>query len=88
MGRDSRSWPHPLSACSFQQALIWQGVKAVIAQRRDRFISPQFTWLQACLDQALHANDLTKQSGAVANNLAFIEYDFAFVDADHGRSRH
>jgi hypothetical protein len=24
------------------------------------------------------------QSGAVANNLAFIEYDFDFVDADHG----
>ena len=40
-----------------QQALIFQGVKAVIAQRRDRFISPQFTWLQACLNQALHSND-------------------------------
>jgi hypothetical protein len=24
------------------------------------------------------------QNGAVANDLAFIEYDFAFVDADHG----
>lgn len=30
-----------------------RGVKAVLAQRRDNFISPQFVWLQACLDQAL-----------------------------------
>jgi hypothetical protein len=28
------------------------------------------------------------QSGPSANNLAFIEYDFAFVDADHGRTRY
>lgn len=28
-----------------------------IAQRRDRFISPQFTWLQACLDQSLRPTD-------------------------------
>ena len=30
-----------------------KGVNAVLAQRRDNFISPQFVWLQACLDQAL-----------------------------------
>jgi len=30
-----------------------RGVKAVLAQRRDNFISPQFVWLQACLDQIL-----------------------------------
>lgn len=29
------------------------GVRAVMIQRRDNFISPQFVWLQACLDQAL-----------------------------------
>ena len=29
------------------------GVDAILAQRRDSFISPQFMWLQACLDQAL-----------------------------------
>jgi DNA helicase II / ATP-dependent DNA helicase PcrA len=40
-----------------QQALASCGVKAVIAQRRDRFISPQFTWLQACLDQSLCPGD-------------------------------
>lgn len=41
----------------FQRALQSKGVKAVIAQRRDRFISPQFTWLQASLDQALRPTD-------------------------------
>jgi DNA helicase-2/ATP-dependent DNA helicase PcrA len=40
-----------------QQALASCGVKAVIAQRRGRFISPQFTWLQACLDQSLCPTD-------------------------------
>lgn len=40
-----------------QQALLDQGVRAVIAQRRDRFMSPHFTWLQACLDQALRPTD-------------------------------
>jgi DNA helicase II / ATP-dependent DNA helicase PcrA len=39
------------------QALKDKGVKAVLAQRRDRFISPQFVWLQACLDQALRPSD-------------------------------
>jgi DNA helicase-2/ATP-dependent DNA helicase PcrA len=38
-------------------ALRAKGVKAVLAQRRDRFISPQFVWLQACLDQALRPTD-------------------------------
>jgi DNA helicase-2/ATP-dependent DNA helicase PcrA len=39
------------------QALKDKGVRAVLAQRRDRFISPQFVWLQACLDQALRPSD-------------------------------
>ena len=30
-----------------------RNVRAVMAQRRDDFISPQFVWLQACLDQVL-----------------------------------
>lgn len=41
-----------------QQALQSKGIKAVVAQRRDRFISPEFNWLQACLDQALRPNDV------------------------------
>jgi DNA helicase II / ATP-dependent DNA helicase PcrA len=42
---------------AFHRVLQTKGVKATIAQRRDRFISPQFTWLQACLDQALRPTD-------------------------------
>lgn len=30
-----------------------KGVDAVLAQRRDNFISPQFVWLQSCMDQVL-----------------------------------
>jgi len=33
------------------------GIKAVLSQRRDRFISPQFGWLQACLDQLVRPTD-------------------------------
>lgn len=40
-----------------QRALQSKGVKAVISQRRDRFISPQFAWLHACLDQVLHPSN-------------------------------
>lgn len=40
-----------------QEALQAKGIKAAVAQRRDRFISPEFNWLQACLDQALRPND-------------------------------
>lgn len=38
-------------------ALHAAGVKAAIATRRDRFMSPQFVWLQACLDQSIRPND-------------------------------
>jgi DNA helicase-2/ATP-dependent DNA helicase PcrA len=40
-----------------QTALRQAGVKAAIATRRDRFMSPQFVWLQACLDQSLRPAD-------------------------------
>jgi DNA helicase II / ATP-dependent DNA helicase PcrA len=33
------------------------GVKATLVQRRDHFVSAQFAWLQALLDQALRPND-------------------------------
>ncbi len=36
------------------EALRTAGVKASIITRRDRFISPQFVWLQTCLDQSLN----------------------------------
>ncbi len=47
LGR-TRTLLEPVLSC-----LKARGVKAVLAQRRDNFISPQFVWLQACLDQAL-----------------------------------
>jgi DNA helicase II / ATP-dependent DNA helicase PcrA len=39
------------------KALQAVGVKAAIATRRDRFMSPQFGWLQACLDQSIRPTD-------------------------------
>jgi len=33
------------------------GVKAVLSQRRDRYISPQFAWLQSLLDQTVRPTD-------------------------------
>lgn len=38
-------------------ALQAAGVKAAIATRRERFMSPQFVWLQACLDQSIRPTD-------------------------------
>lgn len=34
-----------------------KGVDAVLSQRRDSFVSPQFVWLQACLDQSTRPTD-------------------------------
>ena len=39
------------------EALIAKSVKACLITRRDRFISPQFVWLQAALDQSLRPVD-------------------------------
>ena len=39
------------------KALHEAGVKAAIATRRDRFMSPQFGWLHACLDQSVRPTD-------------------------------
>lgn len=38
-------------------ALRANSVRASIVTRRDRFISPQFVWLHACLDQSLRPSD-------------------------------
>jgi DNA helicase-2/ATP-dependent DNA helicase PcrA len=67
-----------------QQALQSKGVKAVIAQRRDRFISPQFTWLQACLDQALRPTDIRvfKVLVDAANRVAGQDLDPAILAAE------
>lgn len=67
-----------------QQALQSKGVKAIIAQRRDRFISPQFTWLQALLDQALRPADARtfKVMVDAANRVASADLDAAILAAE------
>ncbi len=67
-----------------QQALHERHVKAVIAQRRDRFISPQFTWLQACLDQALRSTDarIFKVLVDAGNRITGAELDPAILIAE------
>jgi DNA helicase-2/ATP-dependent DNA helicase PcrA len=46
LGR-TRALLEPMLAC-----LKGKGVNAVLVQRRDNFISPQFVWMEACLNQA------------------------------------
>jgi DNA helicase-2/ATP-dependent DNA helicase PcrA len=62
-------------------ALRAKGVKAAIATRRDRFISPQFSWLQACLDQALRPADRQVFTMMVdaANRIAGVDCDAALL---------
>jgi len=73
------------------KALQAARVKAAIATRRDRFVSPQFVWLQACLDQSIRPAD--RQMFVVmvdaANRLTGLELDAAFLEgeaAGSGRS--
>ncbi len=68
----------------FHQALQQHGVKAVVAQRRDRFISPQFTWLQACLEQSLRPTDMRKFTILVdaANRVSGEELDVEILAAE------
>jgi DNA helicase-2/ATP-dependent DNA helicase PcrA len=72
-------------------ALRGASVKAAIATRRDRFVSPQFAWLQACLDQSLRPGDKQVFVAMVdaANRIADTELDPALLQgeaAGSGRS--
>jgi DNA helicase-2/ATP-dependent DNA helicase PcrA len=65
-------------------ALQADSVKASILTRRDRFISPQFVWLQTCLDQSLRPADrhvFTAMADA-ANRIAGTELDAALLAAE------
>ena len=65
-------------------ALRKEGVNAFIATRRNRFVSPQFIWLQSCLDQSLRPADkhiFTAMVGA-ANRIAGTELDAAILAAE------
>lgn len=66
------------------EALRAAGVKAFIATRRDRFVSPQFVWLHACLDQAVRPID--RQVFVVmvdaANRVSGAELDAALIEGE------
>lgn len=66
------------------EALRAAGVKAAIATRRDRFNSPQFAWLQACLDQAVRPTDKQVFRAMVdaGNRVSGLEVDAALLVAE------
>ncbi len=65
-------------------ALRANSVKAFIVTRRDRFISPQFVWLQSCLDQSLRPADrqIFIAMADAANRIAGTELDAALLAAE------
>jgi DNA helicase-2/ATP-dependent DNA helicase PcrA len=73
-----------------QEALRARNVNAAIATRRDRFISPQFVWLQACLDQSLRPSDrqVFIAMANAANRIAKTEFDTAFLAAEAEAAGH
>lgn len=78
LGR-TRTLLEPVLSC-----LKARGVKVVLAQRRDNFISPQFVWLQACLDQALRPTNRRVFSTLVnaANRIAGLDLDPSLLMAE------
>jgi DNA helicase-2/ATP-dependent DNA helicase PcrA len=66
------------------EALRKAGVTASIATRRDRFVSPQFVWLQSCLDLSLRPTDrrMFTTMAVAANRIAGIEFDAAILAAE------
>jgi len=66
---------------SVLNALHENGVKAAIATRRDQFISPQFVWLESCLDQVLRPTDRQVFSAMTnaANRVARTDFDPALL---------
>lgn len=68
----NRALLDPLLKC-----LHSKGIKATLLQRRDNFVSPQFVWLQCCLDQILHPTNKRIFGLLVnaANRMANIDLD-------------
>jgi DNA helicase-2/ATP-dependent DNA helicase PcrA len=65
-------------------ALRQKGVRAALLKRRDTFLSPQFVWLHACLDQALHPMNRAVFRGLVdaANRITQLELDPLILSAE------
>ena len=66
------------------QSLRANSVNAFIVTRRDRFISPQFVWLQSCLDQSLRPSDkqVFRSMVDAANRITGTELDPALLVAE------
>ncbi|MEA2898148.1 MAG: ATP-dependent helicase UvrD/PcrA [Bradyrhizobium sp.] len=66
------------------EALRNKNIKAAIATRRDRFVSPQFAWLQACLDQSLRPTDqqVFRSMVDAANRISGADLDPALLAAE------
>lgn len=75
----TRSLLEPVLTC-----LREKGVDAALAQRRDNFISPQFVWLQAILDQALRPTNSRVFTVLVnaGNRIADLDIDPAILMAE------
>jgi DNA helicase-2/ATP-dependent DNA helicase PcrA len=84
LGR-TRALLEPMLPC-----LKERNVTALLVQRRDDFISPQFVWLQACLDQAVHPSN--KRAFAVmvnaANRIAELQLDPLILIAEAEAAEH
>lgn len=67
-----------------------KSVNAVLVQRRDNFISPQFVWLQACLDQILRPSNKRLFTILVnsANRIADLELDPLILIAEAEAAGH
>ncbi|WP_136660602.1 ATP-dependent helicase [Nitratireductor sp. XY-223] len=72
------------------QALQEKGVQAVIAQRRDDFLSPEFRWLVACLVQTVRPLDNRNITVLIEafNRIAGIEVSVDQVIADAEATGH
>jgi DNA helicase-2/ATP-dependent DNA helicase PcrA len=71
-------------------SLKGKGVNAALLQRRDSFISPQFVWLEALLDQALRPTNKRKFVALVnaANRIAALELDALVLVAEAEAAGH
>lgn len=84
MGTDNRAGANPRFARADAKALQAENVPAVVAQRRDDFLSPEFRWLVACLVQVLRPLD-NRNIGVLVeafNRIAGIEIAVDQIIAD------
>jgi DNA helicase-2/ATP-dependent DNA helicase PcrA len=84
LGR-TRALLTPMLSC-----LQSKGVNAILVQRRDNFISPQFVWLQACLDQILRPTNRRQFTMLVnsANRITDLELDPLILIAEAEAAGH